>query len=122
MCRYLINNELNSEYLFNNINIFQNINNNIEELNNKLDFKVNIWMLVYIFIIMKTKIGTLNEFDFYYYFITIYDIEYIADKMLLFYKNKHIINKMQKRLDYLYKFNEFNNSENNSVEYNYTLY
>ena len=115
---YLINNELNSEYLFNNINIFQNINNNIEELNNKLDFKVNIWMLVYIFIIMKTKIGTLNEFDFYYYFITIYDIEYIADKMLLFYKNKHIINKMQKRLDYLYKFNEFNNSENNSYSNN----
>ena len=107
---YLINNEINSEYLLNNIFKFEETYNNIEELNNKLDFKVNIWMFIYILIIMKIKLSTLNELDFYLYFITVYDIEHIADKIILYYKNKYIISKMQKRLDYLYQFIPSNTS------------
>jgi len=62
------------------------------------------------------KIKTLNELDFYLYFITVYDIEYIADKIILFYKNKYMISKMQKRLDYLYKFNPINNLTSNNLK------
>ena len=113
---FLINDELNSKYLLGNITKFENVQTNIQELNNTLDFKINTWMLVYIFIVMKMKLKTLNAFDFYYYFITIYDTEYISDKILLYYRNKYIINRMQKRLDYLYQFNPLNSSNENSYE------
>jgi ABC-type lipoprotein export system ATPase subunit len=34
----------------------------------------------------------------------VYDIEYTTDKIITYYKNKYMINKMQFRLDYLNKF------------------
>jgi ABC-type lipoprotein export system ATPase subunit len=109
---FLINNDFNNEYLLNNINKFVNINNDIEEVNNKLDFNINIWMFIYIIIIIKSKLNMINEYDFYFYFIIIFDIEYISDKFLLYYKNKYIMNKMEKRLLYLYNII----SNNNNIE------
>ena len=100
----LINNEINMDYLLNNINKLQNINKNISEINNNLDFKINICILIYILIVIKNRFKNISHFDFYYYFIMVYDIEYTTDKIITYYKNKYMINKMQFRLDYLNKF------------------
>lgn len=113
---FLINNELNYNYLVNNIIKFENINKNILQLNNKLDFKINIILIFYIIFILIYKIKSITAFDFYYYFTLIYDIEYFSDKIVEFHKNKHIINKMQNRLNYLYSFKL---NINNNYNYNY---
>jgi hypothetical protein len=49
---YLINNEINSNYLLDNINNFLGVNNNIEELNNKLEFQINIYLFIFIMIVL----------------------------------------------------------------------
>ena len=108
---YLINNNFNIEHVFNNINKYENISTDIKNLNDNLEFKINIFLALYILIIMKLKYKKLNAFDFYYYFMTIYDIEYVSKKLIEIYKSKYIINKMEKRLITLYSFKP--NNENN---------
>jgi ABC-type lipoprotein export system ATPase subunit len=100
----LVNNELNTNYLNKNIHGLQDINFNINELNNNLDMKVNIFMICYILIVLYHKIDHLNINEFFYYFIIVYDIEFIGDKLAQFYKNQINYNKMQKRLKYLYSY------------------
>jgi ABC-type lipoprotein export system ATPase subunit len=44
--------------------------------------------------------NNLNQYDFFYYFLIVYDVEFISDKMAEFYKNK-VVNKIEERLKYL---------------------
>jgi ABC-type lipoprotein export system ATPase subunit len=101
----LVNNEFNMDYLTNKINEYQKINKNIIEISNSLDMKINISILIYILIVMKFNIENFNPINFLYYFLIVYDIEYIGDKITEYYKNKINLNKTNKRLNYLYKFN-----------------
>lgn len=105
---FLINNELNDKYLFDNIDKLEESKLMLYNLNTNLDFKANIAMVIFIILIISSKIKNLNQYDFFYYFLIIYDIEFISDKMTEYYKNK-VINKMQTRLDYLYNININNN-------------
>ena len=100
----LVNNELNTNYLNKNIDKLQYINKNINELNNNLDMKINISIIIYILIVLSKKIDQLNINDFFYYFLIVYDIEFISDKIILFYKNQINSDKIDKRLNYLYSF------------------
>lgn len=101
---FLINDEFNKEYLTNNFNNYEKINRQIQELNNKLDMNVNIIMFAFIMIVIWSRIKELNQYDFFYYFLIIYDIEFIADKVQEYYKNKINYSKMQERLTYLNSF------------------
>ena len=53
---------------------------------------------------MKNNTTNFNAINFFYYFLVVYDIEYIGDKITEYYKNKINLNKMNKRLKYLYNF------------------
>lgn len=97
---FLINNELNDNYLINNIDGFEESKLKLSKLNNLLDNRSNIAMVIFIIIIISSKIKNLDQYDFFYYFLIVYDIEYVADKMAEYYKNK-VINKMQERLNFL---------------------
>lgn len=110
---YIINNEVNSNYLLNNINNSKNINNSISTINNQLDMSVNICIMVYILIIMGNNINNLSPKSFFYYFLLVYDIEYVGDKIIDYYKNKKIINKMENRLNYLNNINVIYNNHIN---------
>jgi ABC-type lipoprotein export system ATPase subunit len=101
---YLMNNQLNDDYLLNNLNKFEESKLQIHQLYNLLNYKSNVTMLLFIIIIIASKIKDLNQYDFFYYFLIIYDIEYIAEKMTEYYKSK-VINKMQERLNFLYNIN-----------------
>jgi putative ABC transport system ATP-binding protein len=103
---FLMNGEFNNEYHTNNLINYEKTNEKIMELNNDLDMKVNILMLIFILIVIKAKIETLNPGDFFYYFLIVYDVEFISDKVNEYYKNKVNYNKMQERLDFLNSFNE----------------
>ena len=98
---YLINDDINKKYLLENINKYKNINQKISILNNELDAQINIYILVYIIIILSNNIKTLSPSTFLSYFILVYDIEFISDKIIYYYKNKRIITQMQTRLNYL---------------------
>jgi ABC-type lipoprotein export system ATPase subunit len=102
----LINNNINVNYLNKNIGILQSINKTINEINSNLDLKMNICILFYILIILKININILSTTDFLYYFLLIYDIEYVGDKITEYYKNKLHLNKMEKRIEYLYEFHQ----------------
>ena len=100
----LLNNELNYEYLINNINNLEESKLKIHQFNTNLDYKSNIAMVIFIIILISSKIKNLNQYDFFYYFLIVYDIEYIADKMTEYYKNKATA-KLEERLTYLSNIN-----------------
>lgn len=102
----IINNIFNSNYINNNINLYENENNKILKLNNILNYKCDIVILFIILIIIFNKIKTLNYFEFFYFFIIIYDIEHATDKLNEYYKNKINYNKSIERLDYLFSLKE----------------
>lgn len=100
----LINNELNSEYLLDNINKFEDTKHDMHQINNKLHYSSNIAILIFMIILISSKMNNLNQYDFFYYFLIVYDIEFISDKMAEFYKNK-VVNKIEERLKILEKIN-----------------
>jgi ABC-type lipoprotein export system ATPase subunit len=100
----LVNKELNVNYLNKNIDEFQKINKDITEVNNNLDMKTNICIIIYVLIILSNNLKKLNKNDFLFYFLIVYDIEYIGDKITEYYKNKIFTTKINKRLKYLYSY------------------
>lgn len=101
---FLINDEFNKDYLATNFNEYEKVNKEITELNNKLDMNINMVMFGFIIIVIWARIHELNQFDFFYYFLIIYDVEFIADKVQEYYKNKVNYTKMTERLNYLNSF------------------
>ena len=63
-------------------------------------------MFIFILIVIKVKIGELNYNDFFYYFLIVYDVEFISTKVNEYYKNKVNYNKMQDRLKFLNSYND----------------
>jgi ABC-type lipoprotein export system ATPase subunit len=110
---HIINNELNSEYLIDNINKLEDTKLNMNKINNKLHYNSNIAMIIFMTILIYSKIDNLNQYDFFYYFLIIYDIEFISDKMAEFYKNK-VLNKIEERLKILEKISYDPIKTNNS--------
>jgi ABC-type lipoprotein export system ATPase subunit len=104
----LINDEFNNEYLTKNLCKFEKVNKEIIELNHKLDMNVNITMFIFISLVLINRLEELNQFDFFYYFLIIYDVEFIGDKVNEFYKNRIYYTKMQERLTYLKSFSPMN--------------
>jgi ABC-type lipoprotein export system ATPase subunit len=99
---FLINDEFNQEYLFDNLYKLEQTGINIGELNNTLNTKINLSMFVIIIIILLVKIDKLNQFDFFYYFLMIYDFEFVSDKVIEYYKGRIVNSRIQERLDILY--------------------
>jgi ABC-type lipoprotein export system ATPase subunit len=103
---FLMNGDFNTDYHTTNLNKYEKTNEKILELNNDLDMKVNILMFIFILIVIKVKIEDLNYNDFFYYFLIVYDVEFISTKVNEYYKNKVNYNKMQERLKFLNSYNE----------------
>lgn len=101
---FLINDEFNKEYLSNNFNNYEKVNRDVQELNHKLDMNINFVMFAFIIIVIWSRIKELNQYDFFYYFLIIYDVEFISDKVQEYYKNKVNYSKMQERLKFLNSF------------------
>ena len=120
---FLINDEFNKEYLINNYNKFEDINKDINELNHTLDRNTNITMLIFIIIIIMIRIKGLNHYDFFTYFLIVYDIDHIGDKLNEYYKTKSFYNKMIERINYLNNFKteskiKYNNITIDSININ----
>lgn len=101
---FLINDEFNKEYLINNFSNYEEVNTKIQTLNNNLDMNVNFLMFGLIIIVIWLKIHELNHYDFFYYFLIIYDIEFIGDMINEYYKTKVSDIKMNERLAFLNSF------------------
>ena len=114
---YIINDIFNINYVNNNINLYENENTKILNLHNNLNSKCDIVILVIILIIIFNKIKKLNYFEFYYFFMVIYDIEHFTDKLNEYYKNQFNYNKSVERLQYLFSLKEdiSNNNNNNNI-------
>lgn len=101
---FLINDEFNKEYLSKNFSKFENVNKDIQTLNHNLDMQVNMLMFGLIIVVIWLKVHELNQYDFFYYFLIVYDIEFIGDIINEYYKTKVTYAKMQERLTYLNSF------------------
>ncbi len=101
---FLINDEFNKEYLSKNFAEFERVNKDIQTLNHNLDMKVNMLMFGLIITVIWLKVNELNQYDFFYYFLIVYDVEFIGDIVNEYYKTKVTYAKMQERLTYLNSF------------------
>ena len=101
---FLINDELNETHLFNNIDKFEESKLKLHKLNNTLDNHSNVTMLFFVLILISNKINDLNEYDFMYYFLIVYDIEFLSNKITNYYKD-NTINVLQEKLDFLNNIN-----------------
>jgi len=101
---FLINDEFNKEYLSKNFAEFERVNKDIQTLNHNLDMKVNMLMFGLIITVIWLKVHELNQYDFFYYFLVVYDVEFIGDIVNEYYKTKVTYAKMQERLTYLNSF------------------
>lgn len=101
---FLINDEFNKEYLSKNFTKFEVVNKDIQTLNHNLDMKVNMLMFGLIIVVIWLKVHELNQYDFFYYFLIVYDVEFIGDIINEYYKTKVTYTKMQERLTYLNSF------------------
>ena len=99
----LINNNINNEYLNKKLINSNNYNNKITSLNNNTNNRINYIIFIGIIVlILKRDVKFDNNFDLLVYFLIIYDIEYITDKMNLYYTGLMNYNKIITRLDTLY--------------------
>jgi ABC-type lipoprotein export system ATPase subunit len=101
---FLINDEFNKEYLIKNLSKYEDINNKIQILNYDLDMNVNYLIFGLIITVIWLKIRDLNHLDFFYYFLIVYDIEFIGDMINEYYKTHVGYIKMNERLTYLNSF------------------
>jgi len=120
----LINNNFNINYYKNNIIKLEDTNKNISYNNTIIEYKTDLIMFIYIFIIINNRISNINQNDFFIYFILIFDIQYVNNKLLQYYRGQVNFSKMKKRIDYLnnyiklinnYKQNDNNNINNNII-------
>ena len=65
---------------------------------------VNLLMFALIIIVIRLKITELNHLDFFYYFLIVYDVEFIGDMINEYYKTQVGYIKMNDRLNYLNSF------------------
>jgi len=110
---FLINDEFNEKYLLNNVCNYEKSKSSLNNLDDKLDNKSNIIMLIFMSIIIFSQIDKLDQYDFFYYFLIAFDIEFISNKLAEYYKNK-VINKMEMRLEHLYNINTSDNTSDNT--------
>lgn len=101
---FIMNNEFNDRHHYNNFTMFEHVNSDLLELTNDLDMKINITMYIFIIIVIWLKRKDIEPSDFLYYFLIVYDIEFVSDKVQDYYKNMINYNKMSERLRYLNSF------------------
>ena len=104
--QFIINDEFNKEYVTDNIIKAEATNKDIFDTNNTLDMQINIMLFIFIIVVIYIKKDELKPLDFFYYFLIIYDIEFIADKVNEYHKNKLNFNRMKERLNYLNNIKE----------------
>lgn len=110
--QFIVNDEFNKVYVNNNIEHAESLNKSLLDINNNLDCTVNIMMFILIIVVFYMKKNDLTPIGFFYYFLMIYDIEFIADSFTDYYKNKINYNKMQERLLYLNDIKQEHNPKN----------
>jgi ATP-binding cassette, subfamily C, bacterial CydC len=97
----VINNQFNKEYINDIIQKKEFKKKDIFNLTTNLEFHSSLLILTYIAITLYIKKDNFNPLDFFAYFIIIYDIEYIGDKINEKYKFKTNFNIMLEKLKFL---------------------
>ena len=98
---FIMNDEFNENHFLGLIKEAETTNKRIFTLNDELSINTRMIMYVFIIIVILAKKEELNYMDFFYYFLIVYDIEFISDKVNEYHKNKVNYNKMRERLNYL---------------------
>jgi ABC-type lipoprotein export system ATPase subunit len=114
----LLNDNINIDYIENNINKYEDYNYNINNYETIYETVVNIIILLYTLFIMGYNRDKLDPKNFLYYFLIVFDIEYVADKITAYYKNKIQNIKLEKRLNYLYNYNPETSTKSQSTDIN----
>jgi ABC-type transport system involved in cytochrome bd biosynthesis fused ATPase/permease subunit len=117
----IINNQYNKKYIDDIIQKKEIEKKNIFNLNANLEHHGSLLILIYIVITLYLKKDNFNPLDFFTYFVIIYDIEYIGDKINEKYRFKANYNVMLEKLKYLNSIEISNSKENIKVENKDTL-
>lgn len=97
----LINDNFNNEYFKQNSEIYNNLSGKMETMDNQLATKSNYSMFVIFSIIISYFIDKIKPSNMIKYFLIIYDIDMISNKIRNFYKNKMSYDKLGVKLKLL---------------------
>ena len=108
----LINNNLNKEYLIENYISLYNNYRLIGDKNNKYNLHINSLVFIVILIIILIYIKKLNAINFISYFIILNDINFVINRVNLYYINKFKYDKIEVKINYLNNFTIESNKYN----------
>ena len=114
---FIINDEFNNDYFNDKTEKAEQLNKMIFDTNNNLDTTINILLFCFIIMVFYIRRKTLEPISFLYYFLMIYDIEWIVDKVSDYYKNKVNYNRMKERLVYLNSITKYSMIVTENIEH-----
>lgn len=98
---FVMNNNFNNKYLDYILESFENVNGKLLNCINIADYKVNIFLAIFIVIVIYLRQDKLNPVDFMVFFLAVYDVEFIADKIFEYYRHKMSYSALVEKLNYL---------------------
>ncbi len=111
----LMNDNFNDDYFGHNSEMYNNLCGKMETMDNDLASKSDYGMFVVFSIIISYFMDKITPTNMIKYFLIIYDIDMISNKIRNFYKNKMSYDKMGVKLNLL---NKILNSDNLLIEKN----
>lgn len=113
----MMNNQFNISYYHQKLKETEEIRSEIKRLESNLDFKLNSLIVGIVLTIVMYQREKITGSTFFYYFLMVYDIEYIADKIMDYYKDKAMFASLESKLSYLYNIiNNINHITDNNNE------
>ena len=97
----IVNNQFNDKYFHKKVKELETLRSQIQELSNQLDIQINMMILLIVIITIYTKRKEIAVDNFFYYFLMVYDIESIGDKIMEYYKDKVNFSILNEKLKYL---------------------
>jgi ABC-type lipoprotein export system ATPase subunit len=107
----IMNNNNNNKYHSDKINNLYNSFANLTTQNNYMIFYANILTFILLGILIYVKKDKLSPVTFLIYFYLLYDLQYITNKIISYFKNELNYNKLPTRIKFI------NYLENNTIEY-----
>lgn len=103
---FIVNNELNSEYITEKVKELSNNTYKLNLLNSSIDTRIDILVFSIVLINFGFRYNKIKLEEFLVYFYFVYDIEFLSEIMLLYNNGKKKYNEFNTKLNILYEVDD----------------
>ena len=100
---FIVNNELNSEYITEKVKELSNNTYKLNLLNSSIDTRIDILVFSIVLINFAFRYNKIKLEEFLIYFYFVYDIEFLSEIMILYNNGKKKYNEFNTKLNILYE-------------------